>query len=126
MVVNICTDGNMIRITDSAEGYKVSAINQKSFADMAVRRTDLNKAIYSIIDGLERDSKRKDGKHMENTYKGEVAGNTRAVETFAVKTEHGTIKSIGNGAVIQPRVKFSGKPMKWFDDSKLLKKNNQD
>ena len=30
---------------------------------------------------------------------------------------------IAYSAIMQPNVKFSGKPMKWFDDTKLLKKN---
>ena len=51
--------------------------------------------------------KRKENKDLENT---KVTG------TFAV------ISNVGNSTILQPKVKFSGKPMKWFDDSKLLKK----
>lgn len=39
-----------------------------------------------------------------------------------METDHGIVTNIGYSAIMQPNVKFSGKPMKWFDDTKLLKK----
>lgn len=57
--------------------------------------------------------KRKENKDLENT---KVTG------TFVVETDHGVVSKVGNSTIMQPKVKFSGKPMKWFDDTKLLKK----
>ena len=51
--------------------------------------------------------------------------NTRVTRTFGVASENGIIRNIGNSTIMQPNVKFSGKPMKWFDDSKLLKKKQK-
>lgn len=48
--------------------------------------------------------------------------NKRVTNEFVVTSVNGNITDIGNSAIMQPNVKFSGKPMKWFDDSKLLKK----
>lgn len=48
--------------------------------------------------------------------------NTRVTRTFGVVSENGVIRNIGNSTIMQPKVQFSGKPMKWFDDNKLLKK----
>lgn len=47
--------------------------------------------------------------------------NKRVTNEFVVTSANGNITGIGS-AIMQPNVKFSGKPMKWFDDSKLLKK----
>lgn len=60
--------------------------------------------------------KQKDHKGLENT---KVTG------TFAVVSEKGAICNIGNSTIMQPKVQFSGKSMKWFDDSKLLKKKQK-
>lgn len=57
---------------------------------------------------------KKDNKELENT---KVTG------TFVVETDHGIVTNIAYSTIMQPNVKFSGKPMKWFDDTKLLKKN---
>lgn len=51
--------------------------------------------------------------------------NTRVTRTFGVASENGIIRNIGNSTIMQPKVQFSGKPMKWFDDSKLLKKKQK-
>lgn len=51
--------------------------------------------------------------------------NTRVTGTFVVETDHGIVTKIGYSAILQPNVKFSGKPMKWFDDGKLLKKKQK-
>lgn len=51
--------------------------------------------------------------------------NTKVTRTFGVASENGIIRNIGNSIIMQPKVQFSGKPMKWFDDSKLLKKKQK-
>lgn len=40
---------------------------------------------------------------------------------FAIKTENGVVKKIGQSAVLQPNPKFKGGSVKWFDDSKLIR-----
>lgn len=57
--------------------------------------------------------------------KGDKSLNTRVTGTFIVETDHGIVTKIGHSAILQPNVKFSGKSMKWFDDSKLLKKKQK-
>lgn len=46
----------------------------------------------------------------------------RVTNEFVVTSTNGNVTNIGYSAIMQPNVKFSGKPMKWFDDTKLLKK----
>ncbi len=57
--------------------------------------------------------------------KGDKSLNTRVTGTFVVETDHGIVTNIGNSTIMQPKVQFCGKPMKWFDDSKLLKKKQK-
>lgn len=45
----------------------------------------------------------------------------QAVE-FAVETKNGVIKRIGKSVIEQPEIKFKGGEIKWFDDSKLIRK----
>ena len=52
-----------------------------------------------------------------------IQKNKRVTNEFVVTSANGNITDVGNSAIMQPNVKFSGKPMKWFDDTKLLKKN---
>ena len=51
--------------------------------------------------------------------------NTKVTGTFAVTSKNGIIRNIGNSTIMQPKVQFCGKTMKWFDDSKLLKKKQK-
>ena len=45
---------------------------------------------------------------------------------FATVTKNGVVAQIGRGAILQPKVNFKPKSeTKWFDDSKLIKKNRQ-
>lgn len=44
--------------------------------------------------------------------------------TFAVETKDGVVQKIGKSVILQPKVKFGGGSVKWFDDTKLLKKDN--
>lgn len=53
MIVNIFSNGTNIHITDTGNAYNVSIPDQKSFSDMSVRRSELNKVIYGILDSLE-------------------------------------------------------------------------
>lgn len=43
--------------------------------------------------------------------------------TFAVETKNGVVQKIGKSVIIQPKVKFGGGSIKWFDDTKLIKKD---
>lgn len=52
MIVNIFSNGTNIHITDTGNAYTVSIPEQKSFSDMTVRRSELNKVI-GILDSLE-------------------------------------------------------------------------
>ena len=42
---------------------------------------------------------------------------------FAVQHQNGVVTNIGKSFIDTPPVKFNGGSIKWFDDSKLLKKN---
>lgn len=46
--------------------------------------------------------------------------------TFAVATKDGVVTGIGKSTITHPSIKYDGrktKKTKWFDDSKLLKKD---
>ena len=45
----------------------------------------------------------------------------QAVE-FTVETKNGVIRRISNSVIEQPEIKFKGGKIKWFDDSKLIRK----
>lgn len=53
MIINVISNGIRIHITDTGNAYNVSIPEQKSFSDMSVRRSELNKVIYGILDSLE-------------------------------------------------------------------------
>lgn len=42
--------------------------------------------------------------------------------TFALETKNGVVQKIGKSVILQPKVKFGGGSIKWFDDTKLIKK----
>ena len=42
---------------------------------------------------------------------------------FAIVKENGILTKTGRSIVIQPKPRFKGGSIKWFDDSKLLKTN---
>lgn len=42
--------------------------------------------------------------------------------TFAVETRNGVINRIGKSFINTPPVNFQGGEVKWFDDTRLLKK----
>lgn len=41
---------------------------------------------------------------------------------FNVTTKDRVVTNIGKSYIEQPKIEYNGKPMPWFDDSKLLKK----
>lgn len=41
---------------------------------------------------------------------------------FAVVTKKNTVQRVGKSVINQPKIAFKGGKVKWFDDSKLLKK----
>lgn len=51
--INIFEDGQVINITDNGNGYNVSAVTEKSFSDMSIRKNDLNATINRLLDNLE-------------------------------------------------------------------------
>ncbi len=42
---------------------------------------------------------------------------------FATVTKKGVVTKIGRSTILQPKPRFKGGSIKWFDDSKLLKAN---
>jgi len=51
--------------------------------------------------------------------------NSQEVQFAVVKGKDSNIKEIGKSFMLQPKIKFNGGSTKWFDDSKLLKKDHQ-
>ena len=45
----------------------------------------------------------------------------KVINTFAITTKQGVIRNINHSTIMQPKTQFSGNPMNWFDDNKLLK-----
>ena len=43
--------------------------------------------------------------------------------SFAVEQHNGVVTNIGKSFIETPPIRFNGGTIKWFDDSKLLKKN---
>lgn len=44
---------------------------------------------------------------------------------FAVQSKNGVIQRIGRSSILQPQTNYKGRGTKWFDDSKLLKRNRK-
>lgn len=42
---------------------------------------------------------------------------------FATVTKNGVVQKVGRGVMFVPKTNYKGGEMKYFDDSKLLKKN---
>lgn len=42
--------------------------------------------------------------------------------TFVVENSNGNQVRIGKSSIMQPKVQFNGKGIKWFEDSKLIRK----
>lgn len=41
---------------------------------------------------------------------------------FAVQSKNGVVQRVGKSTILQPKTNFKGGSVKWFDDSKLIKK----
>lgn len=50
----------------------------------------------------------------------------KAINIFAITTKQGIIRNITHSTIMQPEIQFSGNPMNWFDDNKLLKKKKME
>lgn len=44
---------------------------------------------------------------------------------FAVVTKGGVVVQVGKSQIYQPKIDFKGGEVKWFDDTKLIKKRAQ-
>lgn len=44
------------------------------------------------------------------------------VNTFVIENGNGNQVRLGKSRIMQPKVQFKGKGIKWFDDSKLIRK----
>lgn len=44
------------------------------------------------------------------------------VNTFVIENGNGNQVRLGKSSIMQPKVQFKGKGIKWFDDSKLIRK----
>lgn len=49
----------------------------------------------------------------------------KTINQFATVTENGVIQKIGRSQILTPKTNYQGGEMKYFDDSKLLKKNRK-
>ena len=43
---------------------------------------------------------------------------------FATVTEKGIVNQVGRSSILTPKIHYSGKGTRWFDDTKLLKKKS--
>lgn len=48
----------------------------------------------------------------------------KQTNTFAVVIKDGAVQKVGHSFINQLKVEYKGTEIKWFDDSKLLKKNH--
>ena len=44
---------------------------------------------------------------------------------FATKNKNGIITRIGKSFITQPPIKFAGGSIKWFDDTKLIRRSEK-
>jgi hypothetical protein len=45
--------------------------------------------------------------------------------TFAIETKEGVVQRIGKSVSHHPKIAYTGKGTKWFDDNQLLKANKE-
>lgn len=43
---------------------------------------------------------------------------------FATITKNGVVQRVGKSTIVQPAIKYDGRSTKWFDDSKLIRKED--
>lgn len=46
----------------------------------------------------------------------------RQIIAHAVRKENGVIKQVGKCSIYEPKVNYTGKGMKWYDDNQLIRK----
>ena len=46
----------------------------------------------------------------------------KQITTFASASNCGVISQVGRSAIMQPKTNFKGGSIKWFDDSRLIRK----
>lgn len=61
---------------------------------------------------MQRIAKTQGGKRMQR----------KQMIQHAVVTQNNIVQKIGKSTIYQPKIRYNGKGIKWFDDSKLLKK----
>lgn len=43
---------------------------------------------------------------------------------FATVTKNGVVQKVGKSTILQPTINYDGRSTKWFDDSKLIRKED--
>lgn len=49
----------------------------------------------------------------------------KTINQFAIVTKNGIVQKVGKSVIFTPKTNYQGGKMKYFDDSKLLKKNRK-
>ena len=49
----------------------------------------------------------------------------KQITQFAAVTKAGVVQRIGSSSIYHPPIQYDGRKTKWFDDSKLIRKNHQ-
>lgn len=49
----------------------------------------------------------------------------RQMIQHVVVTQNNVVQKIGKSTIYQPKTNYNGKGIKWFDDSKLIKKKHK-
>lgn len=49
----------------------------------------------------------------------------RQTVQFAIVTKTGVVQRVGSSSIYHPPIQYDGRKTKWFDDSKLIRKNRQ-
>lgn len=49
----------------------------------------------------------------------------KTINQFATVTKNGVVQKIGRSEILTPKTNYQGGETKYFDDSKLLKKNRK-
>lgn len=47
----------------------------------------------------------------------------KQITTFVTASNSGTVTQVGRSTIMQPTTNFKGGSIKWFDDSKLIRKS---
>lgn len=49
----------------------------------------------------------------------------RQTVQFATVSKSGVVQKVGNSSIYHPLIKYDGRKTKWFEESKLIRKNRQ-